>query len=52
MGSEKPEANEGTGAAAGQPVLGLSDAGGEPVDTSVRWAAAPGTVFDQPEPEH
>ncbi len=51
MGSEKPEANEGTGAAAGQPVLGLSDAGGEPVDPAARWAAAPGTVFDQPEPD-
>ncbi|MGB9407655.1 MAG: glycosyltransferase [Terracidiphilus sp.] len=43
----KPE-NGAAGKAAFKPVLGLSD---EPAALPVRWEAAPGTIFDQPEPE-
>ena len=43
----KPE-NGAAGKAAFKPVLGLSD---EPAAQPVRWEAAPGTIFDQPEPE-
>jgi glycosyltransferase involved in cell wall biosynthesis len=38
---------EAAGPGKWKPVLGLSDAPGEPM----QWPAAPGTVFDQPEPE-
>ncbi len=43
----KPE-NGAAGKAAFKPVLGLSD---EPAAQPVRWEAAPGAIFDQPEPE-
>ena len=43
----KPE-NGAAGKATFTPVLGLSD---EPAAQPVRWEAAPGTIFDQPEPE-
>jgi glycosyltransferase involved in cell wall biosynthesis len=50
MGSERPEKDGAAGAGGWKPVLGLSGEPGEPVAAPVQWVAAPGTVFDQPEP--
>jgi len=51
MGEEKPEATGAAEAGGWTPVLGLSD-DVEQVDAGARWAAAAGTVYDQPEPEN
>jgi glycosyltransferase involved in cell wall biosynthesis len=48
MAKDIPEAAQESGARKWKPVLGLSDEPGERVSLPAR----PGTVFDQPEPEH
>ncbi len=48
MGSEKPDGNETAGVEQWQPVLGLSERGGQEPG---QRTGGPGTVFDQPEPE-
>src|ERR1035437_29801 len=51
MGSDKPEGNQAPAAQQWRPGLGLSDEPGQPTELSALWAAVPGTVYDQPEPE-
>jgi glycosyltransferase involved in cell wall biosynthesis len=51
MGSGKPDGDQGTGKREWQPVLGLTSDTEETVEPQQHWAAVPGTVYDQPEPE-
>ena len=51
MGSSKQGGDEVAGTREWQPVLGLSSDTEQPAEPQPHWAALPGTLYDQPEPE-